>query len=252
MNIADENYKFNKQLIYNYTAKPFLNVLFNGGTATCFAYGQTGSGKTHTRNGKFNKKNQVFEEDGIYTYAAKDLFEWLKPRPQCAEFMTGGAYFKIYGGKVFDLLNNRNKLRILKVGRGCMQLLRLRETYLKNVDDAKNLIATGSRIRNSGQTSTNLNSSRSHAIFQFILLRKTSRKLYSVFSLIDLAGNERNADTISSDRQTQNIIGLNSGKLLGLIILNHPPANIKSKSHDNQPISVIEGDESITSELPNV
>ncbi|OAF71587.1 hypothetical protein A3Q56_00647 [Intoshia linei] len=191
------------QLIYNYTAKPLLNVLFNGGTATCFAYGQTGSGKTHTMNGKFNKRSQVFEEDGIYTYAAKDLFEWLKPRPQCTEFMAGGAYFEIYGGKVFDLLNNRKKLRILEDGRGCMQLLGLKETYLKNVDDVTNLIETGARIRTSGQTSANLNSSRSHAIFQLILRRRTSRKLYGVFSLIDLAGNERGADTMSSDRQTR-------------------------------------------------
>ncbi|OAF65526.1 hypothetical protein A3Q56_06647, partial [Intoshia linei] len=51
---------------------------------------------------------------------------------------------------------------------------------------------------------------------------------------------------------TDNIIGLNFGKLLGLVILNQPPASIKSKSHDTQPISIIERDELITSELPNI
>ncbi|OAF64918.1 hypothetical protein A3Q56_07375, partial [Intoshia linei] len=51
---------------------------------------------------------------------------------------------------------------------------------------------------------------------------------------------------------TENIIRLNSGKLLGLVILNQLPVNIKFKSYDTQPISVIERDESITLELPNI
>lgn len=38
---------------------------------------------------------------------------------------------------------------------------------------------------------------------QIILKRKQSRKLHGKFSLIDLAGNERGADTSSSDRITR-------------------------------------------------
>ncbi|ELW66260.1 Kinesin-like protein KIF2A [Tupaia chinensis] len=55
--------------------------------------------------------------------------------------------------------------------------------------------------RTSGQTSANAHSSRSHAVFQIILRRKG--KLHGKFSLIDLAGNERGADTFSADRQTR-------------------------------------------------
>ncbi|KAG8516145.1 Kinesin-like protein KIF2A, partial [Galemys pyrenaicus] len=55
--------------------------------------------------------------------------------------------------------------------------------------------------RTSGQTSANAHSSRSHAVFQIILRRKG--KLHGKFSLIDLAGNERGADTSSADRQTR-------------------------------------------------
>ncbi|NWR24182.1 KIF2A protein, partial [Emberiza fucata] len=50
-------------------------------------------------------------------------------------------------------------------------------------------------------TSANAHSSRSHAVFQIILRRKG--KLHGKFSLIDLAGNERGADTSSADRQTR-------------------------------------------------
>lgn len=55
--------------------------------------------------------------------------------------------------------------------------------------------------RTSGQTSANAHSSRSHAVFQIILRRKD--KMHGKFSLIDLAGNERGADTSSADRQTR-------------------------------------------------
>lgn len=57
------------------------------------------------------------------------------------------------------------------------------------------------RFRTSGQTSANAHSSRSHAVFQIILRRKG--KMHGKFSLIDLAGNERGADTSSADRQTR-------------------------------------------------
>lgn len=54
----------------------------------------------------------------------------------------------------------------------------------------------------SGQTSANSNSSRSHAVFQIVLKTKDDN-LYGKFSLIDLAGNERGADTKSSNNQTR-------------------------------------------------
>ena len=89
-------------------------------------------------------------------------------------------------------------------------------------------------FRTSGTTSANQNSSRSHAVFQLILRKRyktlhlhihitvslspslsplspsppslsfrTTNKLHGKLSLIDLAGNERGADTSSSDRQTR-------------------------------------------------
>uniref|UniRef100_A0A8C1Z1F0 Kinesin-like protein n=1 Tax=Cyprinus carpio TaxID=7962 RepID=A0A8C1Z1F0_CYPCA len=50
-------------------------------------------------------------------------------------------------------------------------------------------------------TSANAHSSRSHAVFQIIVRRRG--KMHGKFSLIDLAGNERGADTSSADRQTR-------------------------------------------------
>jgi len=65
------------------------------------------------------------------------------------------------------------------------------------------LIRRGSDVRTAGQTSANNQSSRSHAIFQIVLRKKSTRKLHGKFSLVDLAGNERGEDTFSSNRQTR-------------------------------------------------
>lgn len=59
-------------------------------------------------------------------------------------------------------------------------------------------------FRTSGQTSANSNSSRSHAVFQIVLRIPGLNQIHGKFSLIDLAGNERGADTSSANRQTRN------------------------------------------------
>jgi len=119
------------------------------------------------------------------------------------------AFFEIYGGKVFDLLNKKKKLRVLEDGQGQVQVVDLQEIIVHNVQDVFKLIERGMKVRTSGQTSANQNSSRSHAVFQIILRKQGYGKdgsmglLHGKFSLIDLAGNERGADTSSSDRQTR-------------------------------------------------
>lgn len=53
------------------------------------------------------------------------------------------------------------------------------------------------------QTSANSNSSRSHAVFQIVVRSPGMHRVHGKFSLIDLAGNERGADTSSANRQTR-------------------------------------------------
>ena len=72
------------------------------------------------------------------------------------------------------------------------------------MEDVLKLITHGNNLRTSGQTSANAHSSRSHAVFQIILRTNNNKKpLHGKFSLIDLAGNERGADTNSANRQTR-------------------------------------------------
>ncbi|XP_056115674.1 kinesin-like protein KIF2A isoform X3 [Rhinichthys klamathensis goyatoka] len=189
------------EMVYRFTARPLVETIFDRGMATCFAYGQTGSGKTHTMGGDFSGKNQDCSK-GIYALAARDVFLMLKkPNYKKLDLQVYATFFEIYSGKVFDLLNQKAKLRVLEDGKQQVQVVGLQEREVKCTEDVLKLIEMGNSCRTSGQTSANAHSSRSHAVFQIILRRKG--KMHGKFSLIDLAGNERGADTSSADRQTR-------------------------------------------------
>ncbi|XP_067937927.1 kinesin-like protein KIF2A [Watersipora subatra] len=198
----DEN--ADNQMVYRYTAQPLVQCIFEGGMATCFAYGQTGSGKTHTMGGEFVSKGQQNCEKGIYALAARDVFKLTQTKYKSKNLLVSVSFFEIYSGKVFDLLNNKLKLRILEDGKNQVQVVGLKEESVSNSEDVLKLLNHGTQVRTSGQTSANQHSSRSHAIFQLILRKNVrNQPLHGKFSLIDLAGNERGADTSSADRQTR-------------------------------------------------
>ncbi|XP_007481919.1 kinesin-like protein KIF2B [Monodelphis domestica] len=189
------------EFVYRFTAQPLVENIFHKGMATCFAYGQTGSGKTHTMGGDLFGRSQNCSK-GIYALVAEDVFLMLKkPTYEKLDLKVYGTFFEIYGGKVYDLLNWKTKLRVLEDAKQQIQVLGLQEQEVCCVEDVLNLIELGSSYRTSGQTSVNAHSSRSHAVFQIILKRKG--KLHGKFSLIDLAGNERGADTCRTSRQRQ-------------------------------------------------
>ena len=105
---------------------------------------------------------------------------------------------------MFDLLSGKSKLRVLEDGKQQVVVVGLTESVVDCVEDVLKLITHGNNLRTSGQTSANAHSSRSHAVFQIILRINNNKKpLFGKFSLIDLAGNERGADTNSANRQTR-------------------------------------------------
>lgn len=189
------------ELVYQFTAQPLVESIFRRGMATCFAYGQTGSGKTHTMGGVFSGRKQDFSK-GMYALVAQDVFLLLQSSTyKTLDFRVYGTFFEIYGSKVFDLLNCKKKLQVLEDSNQKMQVVGLQEQEMCCVQDVLKLVELGNNYRTSGQTSVNAHSSRSHAVFQIIL--KTGGKLHGKFSLVDLAGNERGADTAKANRKRQ-------------------------------------------------
>lgn len=77
----------------------------------------------------------------------------------------------------------------------------LQEKKINNMKTLMQIIEFGNSVRVTGVTSANVDSSRSHAILQICLKEKA--KIYSKMSFIDLAGSERGADTMDTDKQTR-------------------------------------------------
>jgi kinesin family protein 2/24 len=65
-----------------------------------------------------------------------------------------------------------------------------------------NIIEYGMKMRTTGVTGANADSSRSHAILQ-ILIKDAQGEFHGKISFIDLAGSERAVDTIDTNKQTK-------------------------------------------------
>lgn len=178
--------------LYSRCCKPLIDTVFSQGNATCFAYGQTGSGKTHTMLGRG-------DEPGLYVCAASDIFQ----RARQAEYEVYASFYEIYGRKLFDLLNNRAKLVAREDGDKVINICGLTEHAVGNVQELFAIISEGSASRAAGSTSANADSSRSHAVLQMEVRVSKTQKTVGRISFIDLAGNERGADTFDCDRKTR-------------------------------------------------
>eukprot|EP00667_Euglena_gracilis_P003465 EG_transcript_3469 len=178
--------------IYERAAKPLVDTVFEKGSATCFAYGQTGSGKTFTMMGKAD------EAAGIYVRAAHDIYQRLEPHQKISV-----SFFEIYGGKLYDLLNGRQRLCAREDGKQNVCVVGLSEHEVPEPGAMLELIDYGNSMRACGETGANKDSSRSHAILQISVKLIKSDKLHGKFTFIDLAGSERGADVMDSDRQTR-------------------------------------------------
>ena len=172
--------------VYKYTIEPVIDLILNQGIVTCFAYGQTGSGKTYTMK-------------GIETLAIDALYENGAKMGNKFDFYI--SFFEIYGGRLYDLLNNKNKLQVLDDKKGKVQIYGLINQIAETPEMMHKIIDAANAIRTTHNTVTNETSSRSHAICNIVVKLKDSDEEYGKLSLVDLAGSERAQETQSNNRQ---------------------------------------------------
>ncbi|XP_074275978.1 kinesin-like protein KIN-13B [Silene latifolia] len=182
--------------VYRETVEPIVPIIFQRTKATCFAYGQTGSGKTYTMK-------------PLPLKASRDILRLMHHTYRNQGFQLFFSFFEIYGGKLFDLLNDRKKLCMREDGKQQVCIVGLQEFRVSDVEMIKELIERGNGSRSTGTTGANEESSRSHAILQ-LAVKKTPDgaeskppRLVGKLSFIDLAGSERGADTTDNDKQTR-------------------------------------------------
>lgn len=182
--------------VYHETVEPIVPAIFQRTKATCFAYGQTGSGKTYTMQ-------------PLPLKASQDIFRLMHHAYRNEGFQLFVSFFEIYGGKLFDLLNERRKLCMREDGKQQVCIVGLQEFRVSNVDTIRELIERGNATRSTGTTGANEESSRSHAILQLAIKRSVDAsetkpaRMIGKLSFIDLAGSERGADTTDNDKQTR-------------------------------------------------
>lgn len=100
------------------------------------------------------------------------------------------SMYEIYGGKVYDLLNNHEQLKILEDKQQKIQIHGLKEQFVQSEEEILNLISFGNSVRTTHATKANDTSSRSHAICQ-IRVHEEGAKNSGKLLLVDLAGSER-------------------------------------------------------------
>ena len=137
---------------------------------------------------------------GLYLLAAQDIFNSLKESKNSNKSLTV-SYFEIYCGKLFDLLNNRQKLHAREDAKQNINVVGLKKFPIYDEKSLFEMINFGNSVRVTSTTGKNMDSSRSHAILQIYLNEGNQSK--GLLSFIDLAGNERGADTYEHDSQTR-------------------------------------------------
>lgn len=213
-NVFDES--ASNDQVYANEVKPLVDfVLDRRGNATCFAYGQTGSGKTYTMQPLPGRAAR-----DILTVASSSGEPGRDNATRALQLWVSA--FEIYGGRVFDLLNGRRKLRVLEDSKSQICVVGLQEYRVDASETFDRLVEHSTKARCVGSTGANAESSRSHAILQLVLKRPCRRasssssssfavssddqpaaEPFGKLSFIDLAGSERGADTTDNDRQTR-------------------------------------------------
>ena len=188
-NAFNENEDTN--LLFECSVKPSLDILLKGGVVTCFAYGQTGSGKTFTMKG--------IQDAAIYHLF--DNFTELKTILK-KNFKFYISFFEIYSGRLYDLLNNRNKVSALEDKNQKVQIYGLTEKEVFTPKEMQDIVDFANAMRTTHNTVTNETSSRSHAICNFTIKieGKKGDDEYAKLTLVDLAGSERATETQSNNK----------------------------------------------------
>ena len=166
----------------------------------------------------------VVENAGLYVLAARDVFRIISMPHYRDTLRVYVSCFEIYGGKLFDLLNDRGLVKCLEDAKQQVQLPGLTEHEVKSTDSLLHLMEKAHSNRSTGSTGANATSSRSHQIMQIVIKEEKMEAVSKAvglgsrrkslapamalvprgkLSFIDLAGSERGADTRNNDKQTR-------------------------------------------------
>ncbi|XP_059272003.1 kinesin-like protein KIF19 [Mustela nigripes] len=181
--------------VYRATTQHLVEGVVSGYNVTVFAYGPSGAGKTYTMLG-------MDTEPGIYLRTLTDLFRAIEEARDHADCSVSMSYLEIYNEVIRDLLNpSSGFLDLREDSRGNIQIAGIMEVSTSNAQEIMQLLTKGNRQRTQEPTAANKTSSRSHAVLQ-VTVRRRSRGADSLeevrvgrLFMVDLAGSERASQT---------------------------------------------------------
>lgn len=216
----------NNENLYFNTTKGILSSVLEGVCNGCvFAYGPSGSGKTFTMIGEGDTNA------GVIARALNDMFLMKESKPPGA-IKIKVSFIEIYNEILKDLLNKNNNSTSNKIvvredpNKGCV-VSGADEIEVTNIKDLYKLLLKGNSSRTTDSTSSNILSSRSHAVFIAYIENSIANKdtglkeaKFSKLLLVDLAGSEKGMNLITSnskekqDKSKVNIESANINKSL--------------------------------------
>ncbi|OMJ66148.1 hypothetical protein SteCoe_37119 [Stentor coeruleus] len=152
-----------------------------------FAYGQTGSGKTYTMEGP-SEEIKDRNSTGLIQKSVELMFTTTEKLKQIGwEYKFYASTIEIYNEQVRDLQNNRNV-----ISTNSTAAINPTKIEISSYKDLIPILSKARKERAIAETECNINSSRSHFIFQLnIYGEKGDDMNEGILNLIDLAGSER-------------------------------------------------------------
>ncbi|KAL4508835.1 hypothetical protein ABPG73_006221 [Tetrahymena malaccensis] len=190
--------KVQQQFVYEASAFPLVESVFEGYNGTIFAYGQTGCGKTHTMMGDPRQE----EEKGIIPRTFSHIINLIETTSS-KEFLVRVSFLEIYNEEIHDLLSKdpKAKFELKQSPEKGVFVKDLNQIVVKSVKEMENLMYKGNENRSVGATAMNKDSSRSHSIFTIYIetseIDSAGNQHFRAgkLNLVDLAGSERQSKT---------------------------------------------------------
>ncbi|CCH45771.1 Kinesin heavy chain [Wickerhamomyces ciferrii] len=222
LSINNEFYTFDKvfdpqcsqSMIFDYSVAQTVDDLFKGYNGAVLAYGQTGSGKSYTMMG-----SSIDEEDskGIIPRISDLIFQRISQGDENIEYTLSVSYMEIYMENIRDLLSpdfqNSLNLTVHEDKTSGVHVRNLNKIYIGSSQELYSALKRGSELRATASTEMNVESSRSHAIFQLDLTQVNqldgATKKSKLF-LVDLAGSEKVSKTGASGQTLEEAKKINS------------------------------------------
>ncbi|KAJ9540936.1 hypothetical protein OSB04_027442 [Centaurea solstitialis] len=200
--------------VYQDAAKDVVLSVVGGINASIFAYGQTSSGKTFTMT-------------GITEYTLADIYDYVQKHTE-RDFHLKFSAMEIYNESVRDLLSTDGyPLRLLDDPERGTIVENLTEESVRDWDHVMELLSICEDQRQSGETSLNETSSRSHQIIRLTIEssphnyvgRDSASTLVSTVNFVDLAGSERASQSLTAGARLKEGCHINRSLLtLGTVI----------------------------------